>query len=309
MPAKVFITHSHHDLEFARRLRNDLAAHSLETWFDNESLKAGERLAERINQGLAWCDTYIPIITRASLASPWCSEEISAALALCNRPARGKQLRIIPVLAEDCPNEMPPSFLSRLYFNFAGRYTEALRDLLHKGFGIDVAPPDTPPSRPESPRIQRLQSALTRLTPPLRTLDEYARQTAAASRDLAQLPDRWRGKVPDREFIARLEGLAKISDLMIAAAPHLYTMSSFLTTYGNPQFGIRPGNLAEALKAYRAMAAEANAGAGWTTHLLQAVQEQTFLPPEMSQSLTRLITRARDQVHLLKTELAKLGDI
>ena len=89
----------------------------------------------------------------------------------------------------------------------------------------------------------------------------------------------------------------------------MYTMSSLLTTYGNPQFGIRPGNLAEALKAYRAMAAEANAGAGWSSDLLQAAQEQTFLPKEMSQSLTRLITRARDQVHLLKTELAKLGDI
>ncbi|MGA2329316.1 MAG: toll/interleukin-1 receptor domain-containing protein [Bryobacteraceae bacterium] len=211
--------------------------------------------------------SYIPIITRASLASPWCSEEISAALALCNRPTRGKQLRIIPVLAEDCPDEMPPSFLSRLCFNFAGRYTEALRDLLHKGFGIDSAPRARRKCAPDRGRLPRPGSVAGPL----------ARQGS-------------------RSRIRR-------------AAPHMYTMSSLLTTYGNPQFGIRPGNLAEALKAYRAMAAEANAGAGWSSDLLQAAQEQTFLPKEMSQSLTRLITRARDQVHLLKTELAKLGDI
>jgi hypothetical protein len=57
------------------------------------------------------------------------------------------------------------------------------------------------------------------------------------------------------------------------------------------------------------MAAEANAGAAWASDLLQAVQQRTLLPKEMSQSLTRLIARTRDQVHLLKTELAKLGDI
>ena len=45
------------------------------------------------------------------------------------------------------------------------------------------------------------------------------------------------------------------------------------------------------------------------TDLLNAVQEQTFLPPEMSQSLTRLIVHTRDQVSLLRTEIAKLDEV
>lgn len=78
MSAKVFITHSHHDIEFARRLSSDLAARSVEVWFEDTSLRGGERLAEEINRGLAWCDVYIPIITRAALASTWCWEEMNA---------------------------------------------------------------------------------------------------------------------------------------------------------------------------------------------------------------------------------------
>lgn len=308
MSAKVFVTHSQHDIEFARRLCSDLASQSLEIWFDDRTLKGGERLAEEINRGLAWCDVYVPIISRASLASKWCWEEMNAALALCNLPTRGKQLRIIPVLAEDCPNEMPPSFLSRLYFSFAGRYSTALRDLLQKGLGVEpAAPPSTTPQT--DVRIQRLQSALHRLATPLRALDDDAHKIADAVRELAGLPDRWRDRVPDHELLRRLEGLTKITDLLIAASPHMYSLSSFLTTYGNPQFGIGARNVEQALDAYRTMVNEANSGADWASDLLKAVREETPLPKEMSESLTRLITHTRDQVNLLRAEIAKLEQI
>jgi hypothetical protein len=138
MPQKVFITHSWRDIDFARRLHDNLKAHGLEVWFDDRSLKAGHRMAEEINRGLAWCDVYIPIISRASLASQWCDEEINAAISLSVEGGNA-QPRIISALVEDCRGELKrryPSLVARLYINFTERYDDGLRELLTKGFGL-----------------------------------------------------------------------------------------------------------------------------------------------------------------------------
>jgi len=138
---KFFITHSWKDIEFARRLFNDLTARGLEGWLDDKTLQGGHRLAEEINKGLEWCDVYIPILSRAALESPWCWEEINAAITLANRRERRGRPRIIPVLIEEC--EVPPLLAARLYFNFANRYEDALNELLSKGFEIS---PESPTS-------------------------------------------------------------------------------------------------------------------------------------------------------------------
>ncbi len=130
---KIFITHSWHDLEFARRLYRDLKAHGFEVWFDDRSLQAGHRVAESINEGLEWCDIYIPVISPESLASQWCWEEINAAIALCNRSGHNGRPEIMSVIIEDC--QLPALLAARLYVKFAGRYEAGLAELLKKGLG------------------------------------------------------------------------------------------------------------------------------------------------------------------------------
>lgn len=144
--SKFFITHSWKDIEFARRLFNDLTAYGLEGWLDDVTLQGGHRLAEQINKGLEWCDVYLPIISRAALNSPWCWEEINAAIALANKRNRQGRPRIIPVLVEDCEDELPALLAARLYFNFTNRYDAALKELLTKGFGIPLKQVMVPPS-------------------------------------------------------------------------------------------------------------------------------------------------------------------
>lgn len=134
---KFFITHSWKDIEFARRLCEDLRASGLEGFFDAYSIKPGDDIAARINKGLEECDVYIPILSFAALESPWCKEEINAAITLGNQPLRQGKPRIISVLVEDCAAKMPPLLLNRLYVNFVARYLQGLWDLLEKGFGID----------------------------------------------------------------------------------------------------------------------------------------------------------------------------
>ncbi len=153
---KVFITHSWNDIEFARRLYQDLKTLGFPLWFDDKTLKPGHRLAQEISQGLEWCDIYIPVISRAALASKWCWEEINAAITLSNRTGRGDRPRIISALAEDCEHELPALLGSRMYINFARNYDTSLRELIEKGFrpsgatlmspSVGVSPPTPPPA-------------------------------------------------------------------------------------------------------------------------------------------------------------------
>ena len=100
MPPKFFITHSWKDIEFARRLFKDLKAQGVEGWMDDTTVRGGQRLAEEINRGLEGCDVYLPIMSPAALESPWCWEEINAAISLSNRRGRDRKLTIIPIIAD-----------------------------------------------------------------------------------------------------------------------------------------------------------------------------------------------------------------
>lgn len=62
-PPKFFITHSWKDIEFARRLSDNLHASGLKGFFDIYSIKPGDDIAARINKGLEECDVYIPILS------------------------------------------------------------------------------------------------------------------------------------------------------------------------------------------------------------------------------------------------------
>ena len=121
MPPKFFITHSWKDIEFARRLFKDLQAHGVEGWMDDSVVRGGQRLAEEINRGLEGCDVYLPIMSPAALESPWCWEEINAAIALANRPGRKRKLTIIPIIAVKC--EIPAYFLHAFILILLGATT------------------------------------------------------------------------------------------------------------------------------------------------------------------------------------------
>ena len=133
--SKVFITHSWRDIEFARRIYKDLYDHGFEVWLDDRAVQAGERFAGAIDRGLEWCDVYIPVLSYASLDSPWCREEIEAAISLSNEQGRNGRPRIIPLLIENCQDRMPALLRARLFVNFTSGYDLAFKELLTKGFG------------------------------------------------------------------------------------------------------------------------------------------------------------------------------
>lgn len=156
---RIFITHSTADLHFAKQLFRDLQARGFELWLDDKSLQPGHRIAEEINQGLAWCDLYLPIISNQAFGSPWCGEEINAAINLSNQRHRAGRPTIIPILIENCERELAekyPSLAARLYITFDNsKYNEALRKLVTKI--LESPAQNEPLVKAQAPKIFRVR--------------------------------------------------------------------------------------------------------------------------------------------------------
>ena len=155
-----FITHSHKDNEFVRRLVDDLYRAGLEGFCDLDAIKPGDNFVDRINQGLESCTIYVPVLSNDVLDSPWCKTEISAALELMHRRGREGCPRIISLLIEDCFDRIPVLLRIWLQISFLERYEEGLKRLIAAISGEEAQTPDTPPekSRPAeqpTPRVDQ----------------------------------------------------------------------------------------------------------------------------------------------------------
>jgi hypothetical protein len=141
---RFFITHSWADIGFTRKLYNDLIANGLDGFFDERSVPAGGDIPSYIEEGLENCDVYIPVFSSEALKSKWCDWEINIAITMNRENGRP---HIIPIIAKKCT--IPARLRPLLYVNFEGRYDDALKDLLIKGFGI--SPTKTIPSQSYTP--------------------------------------------------------------------------------------------------------------------------------------------------------------
>ncbi|MGH9854464.1 MAG: toll/interleukin-1 receptor domain-containing protein, partial [Blastocatellia bacterium] len=148
-----FITHSHKDNEFVRRLVDDLYRAGLEGFCDLDAIKPGDNFVDRINQGLESCTIYVPVLSNDVLDSPWCKTEISAALELMHRRGREGCPRIISLLIENCFDRTPVLLRIWLQISFLERYEEGLKRLVAAITGEEVKTPDAPPeeSQPGAP--------------------------------------------------------------------------------------------------------------------------------------------------------------
>jgi formylglycine-generating enzyme required for sulfatase activity len=136
MLPKFFITHSWKDIEFTRKLCQDLNDAGLNGFFDERSVRPGKSIPKRIEQGIEQCDVYIPVLSPHALKSSWADWEIDMAIMMNREQGRP---HIIPVIAEKC--EVPRRLRHILYVDFVGRYDDALNELLTKGFGLPPKPP------------------------------------------------------------------------------------------------------------------------------------------------------------------------
>jgi hypothetical protein len=130
---QVFLSHSHADKPFVRRLATDLSVMGADIWIDEVELKVGDSLLARIGAGITASDFVAAILSRHSVGSTWVTQELEIALTL---QIGGAAMRVLPIRLDDAP--LPPFLLGKLYCDFSsGRdYRGALLELT-RAIGVE----------------------------------------------------------------------------------------------------------------------------------------------------------------------------
>ena len=124
----VFISYSHADKDFARKLAADLKVSGASVWIDEAELRVGDSLIDAICKAIDKVEFLAAILSPASITSRWVQEELQQALTL---QIEERQLKLLPILLADCA--LPGFIRTRLYADFRDRdlYEDSLERLLH----------------------------------------------------------------------------------------------------------------------------------------------------------------------------------
>jgi ribosomal protein L22 len=104
--ADVFISYSRKDIAFARLLNEALGESQLETWIDWARIPVGEKWWDEICAAIEQAGIFLFIISRNSVGSPVCKNEVSQALS--------HNKRVIPVIVDDTPEAAIREFVPDL---------------------------------------------------------------------------------------------------------------------------------------------------------------------------------------------------
>jgi hypothetical protein len=108
--AKVFISYSRKDIEFAKRLTEELQKSDLDFWVDWEGIPPTVDWWQQIEKGIVDADAFLFLISPDSATSKVCEQEINCAVS------NGK--RLIPLVVHDIGGHDAPRALSHLNWIF-----------------------------------------------------------------------------------------------------------------------------------------------------------------------------------------------
>lgn len=121
----VFLSHSSIDKPFVRQLAADLKAAGIDVWLDEQRIRVGESIPERISQGLAESDFFLLAVSKASIESEWVKKELNG--ALINEVQR-RAVHVLPLKLDDA--KMPSAISDKKYADFSVSYKAGLNDLI-----------------------------------------------------------------------------------------------------------------------------------------------------------------------------------
>jgi len=127
--SSVFLSHSHADKDFARKLAADLRLAGHGVWIDEAEINIGDSLIEKIREGLDQVDYVAAILSSSSIGSPWVTRELDIA---SNREIKEGRVVVLPLLVEKV--KLPGFLEGKFYGDFTepSRYKDALDLLLRK---------------------------------------------------------------------------------------------------------------------------------------------------------------------------------
>jgi len=102
----VFISYSRKDIAFARLLRESLQQSQVDTWIDWERIPVGEKWWTEICEAIENANVFMFIISRNSIGSSVCKDEIKQALK--------NNKRIIPIIVDELKPDVIKEFAPEL---------------------------------------------------------------------------------------------------------------------------------------------------------------------------------------------------
>ena len=123
--AKVFVSYSRKDIEFAKRLTAELQKSDLDFWIDWEGIPPTVDWWREIEKGIEEADVFLFLISSDSSASKVCGKEIDCAVKNAKR--------IIPLVVREIKGDEAPQQLSHLnwiFFREGDDFDAALKKLM-----------------------------------------------------------------------------------------------------------------------------------------------------------------------------------
>lgn len=121
----IFLSHNSQDKYFVRKLKEDLKRDGVVVWFDEDEMKVGDSLIEKISEGISNMEYLGAILSKNSVESEWVKKEDAIAMTA---EISGKRVKVLPVLLEEC--NIPVFLEDKIYADFRGVYIEGYKALL-----------------------------------------------------------------------------------------------------------------------------------------------------------------------------------
>lgn len=122
----VFLSHSSKDKPFVRQLAADLSANGITVWLDEQMIRVGDSIVEKIGQGLAASDYFLIALSNHSVGSEWVKRELSQALI---QEIESRKIKVLPLKLSEC--EMPTLIKDKKYADFSIDYGVGLKELIN----------------------------------------------------------------------------------------------------------------------------------------------------------------------------------
>ncbi|HIE32149.1 MAG TPA: toll/interleukin-1 receptor domain-containing protein [Methanosarcinales archaeon] len=131
-----FLSYAHEDRGFAERIATELRKAGIDVKIDIWEIKPGDSLIQKIFvEGLSNCDTFLILLSNASVRSKWVREELDYAMI----KKMDGVTRIIPLIKEKC--EIPPPLRTLLWVDLSVDFNDGIRRVVKSIHDVSEKPP------------------------------------------------------------------------------------------------------------------------------------------------------------------------
>lgn len=121
----IFISYSHSDKEFAKKIIYDLQSIGKKVWIDEKNIELGDLITEKIRQGIDNSQFVAVVLSEKSIKSEWVKREVAIAT---DKEINSKEKVVLPLIVEKC--DIPWFLAGKLYADFSNNYEEGIDKLI-----------------------------------------------------------------------------------------------------------------------------------------------------------------------------------